>query len=407
MRNRQKRSRAATQDGSALIIGIIFAIALAGLAMSLASVTVEESQSNEGASQKQRANYVAESGIRHAMIDVQSGGTGNLGTESTPISFGGGTYWVESTDHGNLMFTLVSRAQVGDQEAAYEVLIGPEDTPLFAVGMFSDGDVNANGNVFTDSYDADTGTYAEQATNVNDDSGMTYAGNNGDLGSNEDISLSGSVIVLGDASPGPGGLIEIGTGVVVDGSTTPAFVERPMPIPPYEPAVPSTGDFVSDPTDITLNAGDYHFDNFTAKKKGAVRISGDVRMWVDDGFVVGGLGQIILEPGATLKIYHNGTDLDLTGQGVLNEDQLPQNLLVFSSAETAKFTGGSGFYGAIYAPFATLTPVGTTDLYGAFVGETIDLGGTVNFHYDEGLRDVIANVRQYAVFSWRKVSVND
>ena len=82
---------------------------------------------------------------------------------------------------------------------------------------------------------------------------------------------------------------------------------------------------------------------------------------------------------------------------------LPTSLLVYStgkddpatsSDETPQFklAGQGSFYGAVYAPNATISLDGSGsskgEMFGAVVGKSISFGGGYQFHYDEDLADL-------------------
>jgi len=207
------------EAGNALIMVVVIVIALAGLSAAFMQTGVHESRVNTVAGEMSRVLYIAESGVNQAVGDLLTDGDGNIASADAPADFGGGRFFVATIDHGDGTFTVTSHAALNEQRRALEVVLAPEDVPLFSRALFGDLDLGAQGNVFTDSYDSDAGSYASQATNVHPDTGRTYAKARGDLGSNRNIILRGGVTVLGNATPGPGYVVKIsGTNVYVDGS---------------------------------------------------------------------------------------------------------------------------------------------------------------------------------------------
>ena len=277
---------------------------------------------------------------------------------------------------------------------------------LFTKAVFGHLDLDVGGSVLTDSYESDLGSYASQAVNVHPVSGATYAVSMGSIGSNGNISINGSVTVLGDATPGPEHSVSLSGGAYVDGATTPAA--EPMPLPPvtYSPPIGSAG-ALSTNTDRTFTAGTYRFDDFDIKSKAVITIEGDVTLYVDGDFNVAGQSQILIENGASLTIRHGGSDFSLTGGGVLNLTQRPENLQIYSTAASVKFAGNAGFYGVVYAPDASLRPTGTSDLFGSFVGKEITITGNVNIHFDEMLASAVGFTSTPQVVSWRLVPAGD
>ena len=398
-RNRDER-------GNAMILGVILLMVLAGLASAFMETSVWQSRGSMWSGQRSRALYVAEAGANTAVADVLRGGAGTIGAANTPVAFGGGGYWASTVDHGDGSYTVTSVGDVSGQRRAVEVVIAPIKTAPFTKALFGQLDLDVGGSVFTDSYESDQGSYASQAVNVHPVTGDTYAGSKGHLGSNSNISLFGSVTILGDAVPGPGASVSLSGGAYVDGATTPADVATPLPPVTYDPPVSSSGDFgVSSSTTIT--AGTYRYDEFTAKGNAVVTVEGDVTLYIDGDFSVTAQAVLKIDNGGSLTIYHGGEDFTLTGGGALNVTQLPEKLQIYSSATLVKFTGNSGFHGVIYAPDADIEPTGTSDVHGSFAGKKISVNGDVKFHYDELLSDAIVMESAPKVASWRRVPAGD
>ena len=359
----------ARQRGNALLAIVIIVLALAGLAAAFMERSVRESARNSSAAQQTKILYIAEAGVTHAVSEILSGSDGNVGTAWAPIAFSGGSYRAATVDHGDGTFTVTSNAVLNEKRMAIEVVLAPESVPIFAKALFGDLDLGASGNVFTDSYDSDLGDYASQATEYDTLASRHYAGERGDLASNRNIIIRGGVTVIGNATPGPGYAVMIsGTSVYVKGSTAPAPAPTALQPLVYTPPIASSGDFSAPSAGMTVTAGVYRYDGFEFKTKGTVTIQGGVTMYIDDDFSVSGQANLVIEPDSSLTIYHNGPSFSLTGGGVLNQTNTPASFKLFSAANTIKFAGTSGFYGAVYAPNASITPVGTTDIYGSFVG---------------------------------------
>jgi hypothetical protein len=326
------------------------------------------------------------------------------------MAFGGGEYWVTTVDHGDDSYTVTSRARINEQTRAIEVVIAPEELPIFNKALFGDLDLGASGNVFTDSYDSEAGSYASQAVNWDEKAERFYAEPHGDLGSNRNILLRGGVSVIGDAVPGPGYCVQIsGTKVYVAGSTAPAGAPQLLPPVEFDPPIEAVGSFsaVSD-ENKTLSGGVYRFQNFNVGSKSVIHFSGDVTLYIDSRFNIDGQAQLVVDENSSVTIYHNGEDFSLTGQGMVNETQKASAFRLFSKATTVKFAGTSDFYGAVYAPNATVVPTGTTQIFGSFVGRQIDVGGTTDFHYDAALSRMEEDKRiRLKRVSWRRVPSAD
>ena len=179
-----------------------------------------------------------------------------------------------------------------------------------------------------------------------------------------------------------------------------------MPEIEFNPSGASSGDF-STSAAVTITAGEYHYTNFDAKAQGVVTFEGDVTLYIDEDISVSAQAQLVVAPGASVTIYHQGDSISLTGGGVVNESQLPANFKVFSTGTQVSFGGGSSFHGAIYAPNGTIDPGGTTSIHGSFVAREIMINGTADFHYDESLGRAKDSVTVLRPVSWRRVSAAD
>ena len=163
----------------------------------------------------------------------------------------------------------------------------------------------------------------------------------GSLLGNSRITINDNTAVYGDASPGPGDSLILGSGVTVTGSTTPSSKIIPtftLPEMPSEPSKPSFGnnnvqgsaesDIDLDPGSykdlaisrdsvLTLHSGTYTFKSFWMDKRGIVNIDtseGDVVINVHKGFDTGQYVQF--NPTGTGRVIINvyGTDGMSLGQ---------------------------------------------------------------------------------------------
>ncbi len=402
-----RRNSSYRERGSTLVVVLAAVVVIAAFAYALMENTGSDHRRTSALERGVRATYLAEAGANHAIADIAVMGPGSLGSSESPVSFGGGGYWFNIVDNGDGTFTVTSLGRAGDQLRGLQVVLAPKEIPLFTKALFGDLDLGATGTVFTDSYDSDLDTYASQAVNVDPTTGRTFAKANGGLGSNANITLNGTVTILGDATPGPGGSVFVNGGsAYISGSTAPAVTTSPMPPIEFNPSGTSSGDFSTSGA-TTFTAGEYHYTDFDAKAKAAITFVGDVILYIDGDMSMAGQAEMIVAPGASVTIYHQGDNISLTGGGVVNQSQLPANFKVFSTGTQVKFGGGSSFYGAIYAPNGTIDPGGTTSIHGSFVAREIMINGTADFHYDESLGRAPDSMTILRPVSWRRVSAAD
>jgi len=266
------------------------------------------------------------------------------------------------------------------------------------------------GQVLADSYDSSLSTYGAAAVHVDPTTGLRYAGEHGTLASNASIVLS-SGAVHGEVTPGPAGLSVLGS-AVVSGSTAPAA--SVVSLSPVRVSPPATNDNrrlgsnlnvegLYGPSSGTLQiaGGTYVLSAFYAGGAAQVHIAGDVTIYVSGPFNIGGKAQVIVDPGASLRVYATG-DVGIYGGGLRNDtggltgstrEGLPTRVQLLigrnpaaAAAPTVTFATHTPFYGAIYAPespFAVLS--WTTAFFGSIVADTVAASGVTAFHYDEAL----------------------
>lgn len=410
--------------GSALLLAVVAFLVLAGAGTAFFSLTMAGHRSSLTASNGERAFHLAESGVEDAIsrlaayaADPGAGGDASaIGTTKTVDgvscnSFSGamnrGT-WTVTVDPpyaGAGSYRIRSTGEIEGERRGVELWVVAESgSGGAAYGLFGDLDVTMSGTVFSDSYQSGKGTYASQALNKDSKSGKTYAGAKGSVGSNQAITVSGNVTVMGDVTPGPGKTLTSSGSVSISGSTTPASSPRSMPAVTYSPSLSSSGALsMSGKSTQTLSAGSHRFDSISMTAQTQLDISGDVVLYVDGDFSVSGQAVFNVPAGSSLTIHHGSGSMSLTGGGLVNTSALPKNVSIHSATTgTIAIAGNSAFYGVVDAPKAELKPSGTTDLYGAFVVKTVKISGTAVFHYDEDLGAVADAKLAFSVKSSRQ-----
>lgn len=199
------------------------------------------------------------------------------------------------------------------------------------------------------------------------------AGSFGNIGSNGDITLSGSSSIQGNARPGVGKQVYGSIGRV-SGTTDPLLA--PLSYPTYPAGSLATSNdngnipasyqsagslSIGSNKTVTLAGGKYYFNNVT--------ISGTVTF-------------------ASPTIIFCYGNFSLSGNAVTNSS-LPKNLIIVmcptpsgGAPGTVNVSSGTSLYAAIYGPTSRITLAGNGDIYGLVVGKSIDMTGTSAIHYD-------------------------
>jgi hypothetical protein len=171
---------------------------------------------------------------------------------------------------------------------------------------------------------------------------------------------------------------------------------------------------------VNGHSKDYYFRNF-ALDDDTVYVRGDVRIYVDNDFTMKSVGKLILDSGATLKIYVENGNFWIDSNSKLNHDPdnnitdcdpggCPIDLRVYSKHEDfvkdqknwidnnepdvwedsgdivgVKLDSNSVFFGVIYAPLSHVVLYSNAQIYGSVRGKFITADSNLEFHYDEDL----------------------
>lgn len=386
MRNPQK-SILANERGIVLVASLlILALLMAGGLGAIFS-TQTDLKSSANLKTGKQAFYIAEAGLSRAWQELddrdgindftmllQNPGTVTLYSNE---AFAGGSHTVVAellSGPGPRRLKVTSNGcqpagnpcPSGSSKAVLEAHLRRESLfPCVICGALS---VTLSGGASTDSYDSRSGPYASQA-----------AASGGHVWSNGNVVLSGSTTVLrGDALAGSQVLISNGatvSGVVREGVGA-LDVSPVAPCgPPYHDGTgvaggsynPVTGELRGSGTDaIILQNGNYCFSTVDLADTSSLATNGPIR------------------------IYLTGHG-NFTGGGIVNTTEKADNLMIFSSVASAtlgvSIASGSLTYVTVYAPRAKVMTLGTGDLFGALVGESVTNSGAVRFHYDQKLMD--------------------
>jgi hypothetical protein len=163
---------------------------------------------------------------------------------------------------------------------------------------------------------------------------------------------------------------------------------------------------------IDVAARDYYFSNFTLESGETVTVYGEVRLYISGNFTMKSNPELIIAPGASLKIYMESGRFWMDSVALANIGGLPINLQVFSKAENTmkddknwtddepdiwddsqdiagvKIDSNSVFYGMIYAPRAHVVLYSNAEIYGSVRGRFVTTDSNLAFNYDEDLDDL-------------------
>jgi hypothetical protein len=351
------------------------------LSASFLSVVLFQNATARAAQESERAHAAAESGADRALFEVQlaadfdGDGIGNSSGSVGRIPYAAS---IDPAFAGLGEYTLRSVASVNVLRRGIELVVGPE---IFKRGFFGIDGVDLASGVI-DSYDSGLGSYANQV------GPLGYASDAVSVGSNGDIRLTGNAHIYGDATPGPAGAVTGNPGNVT-GSTSPAEKTRILEPFTYAPPIASSGSLNST---TTLGSGVFRYSQINLSSSKTLTLIGDVELYVDGDISLSGSSQIIISPGANVAVYHGSGDMKIAGQGVLNQDKLPSALTIQSATNgDIDFSGGSDFYGTVYAPEADLKSSGGSDFFGAVEAKSITVTGGGFLHCDSSLDELVGD----------------
>jgi len=356
------------------------------------------------------AFYLAETALSEAMTAVRAGRPGDVGSQAAPAYFAGGAFWVQATPMGVGQTQLVSTALWGRGRAALEAQVEVDDTgPVFETVLNSFEGLTLNADVEVDSFDSKVGSYASQAVNVFN--GHVYANDNGDVISNSDITLNARATVFGDATPGIGHSVTMGTDAYISGSTTPA--PNPFSFPPIEvPVLASAGPLdIPNAGSTTLPAGDHAFDNLTIGTDGILTIEGPANIVCND-LTGGRRGRVVIDAtNGPVTFYVEGTYTHQQEFEAVPVAGSPMAVaFLFTMPQEITFPGATNIRGAYYGPTSNITFTSDNEVWGAIAFNRIDMSNDMQFHFDEVLADYWRVKTGAAgdflvVHVWRKVGV--
>ncbi|HVL81712.1 MAG TPA: hypothetical protein VM840_08985 [Actinomycetota bacterium] len=268
----------------------------------------------------------------------------------------------------------------------------------FRLPLFADTGISVSGGGLIDWYDSRVGPYSPSPSPPHI----------GDIRSNGDITLAGGATVLGRATTTPGRTISVCNNCTVSGGTSTAGTRLEFP-PPVVSDVEANNDNAS----LCAIPGDCHALAWTPATRilsvtaGRVRLRSGTYSLCQLAMSAGGSNVIELIPSnGPIRIFISGPEtapcagqtapLSIRGGSwVFPASQVASDFQVYvrgssTVATTAEVRSGSNFLGAVYAPRSAFTIQAGADLFGGFVGSSLNVTGGGRIHYDRALAGATA-----------------
>ena len=408
--HRARKSR----RGAALVYASILAVAMVTLGMALLMMNLGTGKLRVQTRDLQRSFYAAEAGLSDAYMRLTEGALALpepdapvfVGTSDAPIALGTGSYWVEIEELDIRSYSLRSTGTDGRAEDRLELVLAQAPNGFFQYAAFGADGVVLDSNAFIDSYDSALGAYVDQIQG-----GTDYAKENGHVGSNQDIDLGSNTEIHGDATPGPGHVVDDSApGAYVSGSTDPADEEFEM-VPIDVPVIPSSGTLPGG-SSVTLGPGEIHYDKIQMMGGTQLTIVGPAVLVADDFTMMANSELIFETSGGPVELYGTG-DFVLKSNSVvttLSDSAVDVALLLSGDNmgagphDTVELSSNSEYIGAIYAPNAEFSLGSNFDVYGSVICGFLDLSSNGEIHFDEALLyDGWGASDDYEAALWRRL----
>jgi len=293
------------------------------------------------------------------------------------------------------------------------VLNGVMDTTkLFDFGVFGDEGIELRSQAEIDSYDSRFGEYG--GTNISD---------NGDTGTNAThigaIYLNPNSRIYGDVISGPESnpleVIVSRAHAQVSGESLALSSLKEMPVVSPPESLSFRGSLTVDGTsEITISeSGEY--TSFMTDDNSKVTITADVTLYITGDFSMLSNSQLEIAEGVNVNIYLGGSFTQASNTQVNNLSMDPTKLMVFGTDSfngEMEWNSNTDFYGAVYAPKASIEHNSYASLYGSLAGRYLDLSSNSRVHYDEALSDLEfdmsdGEITSYAVRSWQQAYIQE
>lgn len=405
-------SSSAARRGSTLVVVALLMAAVAMLSLSLLTVLRSSQKENQGSRESLSALYACEAGLTRAVDSLSMGGSGAIGSKQSPEAFGDQRFWVEATPIGDGRIALQAYGRDDSATLGVELVVQPSSQGFFRWAAFGDENLHMDANARTDSYNSNDGDYAA----VNGSGSNTYANTEGDIGSNQSISMDSNIGVWGDANPGPSGSVTGDLGNI-SGNTTPmpATVELPDIVLPF--AASGVDLTVSGAT--TLASGSHAFGMLQVNNTKTLTITGPATIVCNDFKLKSG-GQVIVNAAngpveffvindfvlnSNTTIKSNDLEPLDVAFNLMSDNVLDPGIDVDFDEDLVDFDSGSMMYGTIYAPSAAVTIDSNFELFGSLVARRVDLDSNCRIHFDEALAQASEDSEAvYQALCWRLTS---
>ena len=400
------------EQGMVLILALLISVLMAILAIPYMTKLSGRFKTSERIADTLAARYLAEAGVERAIWELNYGNittwSGSSSqrtlTMSNVQSSGGvviGSISIVVNDPAGPAPTIDATGSVvhtGSATINKTIRVVVSAPPnIFNYAAFGSTKVNIHDNTYVDSYNSTAGAYG----GANVVSAATLGSNTPDTGDKR-IHVTQNAVVNGDAYCGyqtdPAQRIEVKDAAVVTGTRASLSGTKT-----YTAAAAPTG--LTNYGNLKIDKGDTVNINYSGKYgtfeiagKSIVNITGDVtlhlttKLKIDDGCTLnvatGARLTVVLDDGGdgTLEMHANAR--------VNTASLIPSDLSIVGTTKVngkVTFKSQTDFYGSIYLPKADFKFEGTPQVFGSVIADRVELKGSTQFHYDQGLTGFLPN----------------
>ncbi len=378
--------------GGALVITLGLMLLLTIVAIMAVKTSHSELELSFNQVHANQAFYVAEAGLKRALVTLIHDNTWETGYANEWFELGVFSVAVIHTDVDSLIIDTITLRSTGVVEGAVanlEALVVPKLWRPFQFAMFGDDSLGMTNNCCTDSFQSDSGTYA--ATVLLED---------GDVASNGNVDLTNSAWVGGDASSA----LESGVSVCATCSVSGDVQDEVAPYildPIPDSAFVAAHDYNLAPSGFS---GSYTYDATTHDLSlgimESVQLSGGIYFFNDVDLSTN--SQVTIAPGEKVIIYMTG-DLILANNTSVNASGVASDLLIMSRGSIFTLGMSINITASFYGPDADVFIGNGCNFYGSVVGNSIIMDNAACVHYDRALSDYAVGVTgEMVMLAWKE-----
>ncbi len=392
--------KANERRGAALISSLMLVAAVASMGAGLVQISSISTRKQNQSIDTTRSLYIAEAGMSEAYFAVAQGRSGQLGSSTEPVQYGGGYYWVESTELAGNRIELEATGLVGRGKFTLGLVLNRSINQVAAMGFCGLKDVTIGG-----------------ASQIGSVTPLATAGSAAKVRSNGDITIYGGggpyTTIQGDVHAGPDGLIDMDPGVVVTGEAKPA--SRGLTMPGFTiPRLGGSPDLFSYPSHKShvILTGEEHFEAVEVPPGQTLELQGPIRLRADH-LVIGAGGTLIIDTtGGPVGIYTTLTTVFDFGSNLINVGADPTQCSIFAltpvegDRSLVSMAGKGEFYGMLVAPRSYVDIPGDLTVIGSVVAEHLNIGSGAQLTFAESLRNGGYGVKMTpTLVSWQILEV--